>query len=300
MYAYNIAGERYTAADGTVYESMPDAFLTQEGDLNGESTTSEPIANTDDDALYQDQRYGVFTYDIPITNGNYEVVVQLAEPWADNANQRLMNVTIESDQVISNLDMISEVGKYVAYDRSFSDISVTDGHLTIRYDASENYGTASAVRIYTAPSDEPTQTPNPTTPPNVPTSTPTPGNIGEGLTSYNQTCVFCHGDFNTETGISAGGAGGSNPLNANNFVNSSTFTVVSNYIRDEMPPSPLDSSSCGQDCADDITAYIFSLATEAMSPLIPKRQLLLIFSPEDKGYKWLKCHYYCSNAFWDA
>jgi Malectin domain len=43
------------------------------------SDTSKAIANTLDDTIYQSERTGEFSYEIPVPTGNYEITVHLAE-----------------------------------------------------------------------------------------------------------------------------------------------------------------------------------------------------------------------------
>lgn len=43
------------------------------------SITSIPISNTADDGVYQTERLGLFTYQIPVPVGMYEINIHLAE-----------------------------------------------------------------------------------------------------------------------------------------------------------------------------------------------------------------------------
>jgi Malectin domain len=45
----------------------------------GFSDTSKEIANTLDDTIYQSERWGEFSYEIPVPTGNYEIIAHLAE-----------------------------------------------------------------------------------------------------------------------------------------------------------------------------------------------------------------------------
>ena len=46
---------------------------------NAYSDTSKAIANTLDDPLYQSERWGAASYEIPVPTGSYEIIVHLAE-----------------------------------------------------------------------------------------------------------------------------------------------------------------------------------------------------------------------------
>ena len=71
--AVNVGGSQFTAADGTIYQA--DTLFS------GGSTykTTATIADTTDDALYQSERYGNFSYNVPVDNGNYVVTLKFAE-----------------------------------------------------------------------------------------------------------------------------------------------------------------------------------------------------------------------------
>ncbi len=119
-------------------------------------------------------------------------------------------------------------------------------------------GTPAPVAAPTLPpvADNPPAPPAPYLPPPIVT---TPGDAQLGQSAYGTQCIFCHGDFDTNTGISAGAADGTNPLNVVSYAQASTHEVVANYIAAAMPPAPFDPASCGQECADNITRYFFTL-----------------------------------------
>lgn len=82
--------------------------------------------------LYQTERYGALSYDIPVTaNGLYTVELHFAEIYHASAGARSFNVAIEGNPVISSLDLYSEVGNGNAYTETFADILVSDGSVTI-------------------------------------------------------------------------------------------------------------------------------------------------------------------------
>ena len=49
--------------------------------FSGGSTYSRttPISGTNDDVLYQSERYGNFAYNVPLPNGHYVVTLHFAE-----------------------------------------------------------------------------------------------------------------------------------------------------------------------------------------------------------------------------
>jgi hypothetical protein len=150
VYAVNAGGSAYTAVDGTEYAA--DAYFYQSA---GTSPTSEPTGNTEDDTLYQTERYGdPLSYGFPVSDGNYNVTLQFAEIYhgVDGGNpgggvgDRLFNVSIEGQQVLTNYDIYEEVGPLSATDKTFT-VGVSDGTLNVTMDASVDYAKVSAITV---------------------------------------------------------------------------------------------------------------------------------------------------------
>ena len=57
--------------------------------------TTAAIAGTTDDALYQSERYGNFSYNVPVANGNYVVTLKFAEIYFSSTGIRAFDVLIE-------------------------------------------------------------------------------------------------------------------------------------------------------------------------------------------------------------
>ncbi|TMM53774.1 PKD domain-containing protein [Maribacter algarum] len=101
------------------------------------------IANTDNDQLYQTERFhtGDLIYEIPVSNGDHNVNLHFAEifygvPGAGSSGgvgSRIFNVDIEGGQgTLTNYDIIAEAGgSATAIIENFTDITVNDGSLTI-------------------------------------------------------------------------------------------------------------------------------------------------------------------------
>lgn len=138
-YAVNCGGGAYSAADGVNY---------QEDTSGGSSySTSSSIAGTNDDVIYQSERYGnSFSYNIPVENGSYQVVLMFAEIFHSSAGQRVFNVSIEGEEVISNLDIFSKVGKNAAYNETY-DVTISDGVINISFTTIADNAKISAIRV---------------------------------------------------------------------------------------------------------------------------------------------------------
>ena len=142
VFAVNSGGPQYTASDGTVYQS------DQNYSGGFTSTTSAAISGTTDDRLYQSERYGSFSYSIPLPNGNYTVLLRFAEIYRSAAGQRVFDVYVEGTKVISGLDIFARVGKNAAYTVSIP-TTVGDGKLDIRFSTIVDNPEVSAIAVST-------------------------------------------------------------------------------------------------------------------------------------------------------
>ncbi len=111
------------------------------------------IANTTDDVLYQTERFGNFSYNFPVTNGNFNVQLHFAELYfgapgggpAGNGN-RVFNVAIEGVAVLTNYDIYADAGAATAIVKSFP-VTVSDGTLNIVFTNVANNAKVSAIAI---------------------------------------------------------------------------------------------------------------------------------------------------------
>ena len=141
VFAVNAGGSAYTASDGTAYEA--------DTNFVGGSTysTSEAIGGTQDDPLYQTERYGDFTYSVPVTNGTYEVTLQFAEIYFDAANERVFDANLEGGTIeLENYDIYAEAGALNAADKTYT-VDVTDGELTVQFSPDTNNAKIGAIEV---------------------------------------------------------------------------------------------------------------------------------------------------------
>jgi hypothetical protein len=117
--------------------------------------TGRPIAATRDQRLFTGRREGTFSYDIPLAPGTYELRLYFAENLYGEYNMagggettRVFSVYANSAQILSDFDVIREVGASTADVRAFKDISpAADGKLHLRFAPGNNPAMVSAIEI---------------------------------------------------------------------------------------------------------------------------------------------------------
>jgi len=112
------------------------------------NTTADPIAGTEDDGLYQSERYGVYSYEVPVSNASYDVQLHFNELYQTTAGSRAFSVTVEGQPLFSDLDLFTTAGHDTAYTRVIKGVAVSDGSLSIKLTASTDNATLSGFAIY--------------------------------------------------------------------------------------------------------------------------------------------------------
>jgi hypothetical protein len=133
----NAGGGAYVTVDGVSYAADQAYGSGGFGYVGASSTrsTNQPIAGTDDDALYQTLRLGMSAYRVDLPDGVYRVDLAFAETLAGAAGSRVFSVSLEGASVLPNLDVFAAAGgRYIALDHSFV-VEVTDGTLDIGFTA---------------------------------------------------------------------------------------------------------------------------------------------------------------------
>ena len=124
----NAGGPNYTDPSGNIWAA-------DTGTSDGVSfSTGSDIANTTTPALYQSERWngGTFQYQFNVPNGSYRVNLKFAEIYNTAAGQRVFNVNINGQPVLTNFDIFALAGANTALDRA-STVNVTGGAITIEF-----------------------------------------------------------------------------------------------------------------------------------------------------------------------
>ncbi len=154
-------------------------------DFSGGSTAS--VSNTIDtsgvtnpapQAVYQSNRYGNFTYTIPglTASAAYTVRLHFAEEYWTKAGQRVFNVSINGQQVLTNFDIVATTGaEYKAVVEQFNATASSGGSITIQFTTVVDNAQVNGIEVLGGGSATPTPTP---------TSTPTSGPPNFGTNTY--------------------------------------------------------------------------------------------------------------------
>ncbi len=128
LYAVNAGGDEYEVSDGTVYQG--ENYSSAGFSVGGQNA----IADTNDDYIYQTHKWYTETisYNFPIENGRYEVLLQFAETYFNQAGQRSFHIDMEDRRVLNDVDVAGAVGPDRAYNIKVS-ATVEDGELNIDF-----------------------------------------------------------------------------------------------------------------------------------------------------------------------
>ncbi len=109
---------------------------TEFGFLDGNSATypsTLQISGTDEDVIFQTDKYGMVTYKVRLPNDSYNVKLLFAEKYFNASGSRIFDVYFEQNRVIENLDIYQTVGKDAALVREIANVEINDGVLDIQF-----------------------------------------------------------------------------------------------------------------------------------------------------------------------
>jgi PKD repeat protein len=140
VWAVNTGGSAYTSDNGVVYEA--------DENYSGGNTfsTASAIDGTTDDFVYKSERYGDFTYETPLPDGEYEVTLKFAEVYWSDTDERQFDVRTEGTEYVTDLDIYAEAGKNTAYDETYT-VNVSDGEITLEFDTDTDNAKVAAIVV---------------------------------------------------------------------------------------------------------------------------------------------------------
>lgn len=114
------------------------------------------VSGTPDPKLYAQERYGHFTYSIPVdARGHYTLVLHFAELyWIPDPSgeigigSRVFRVYCNGTTLLDNFDIFKEAGSLHALTKTFSHVRPTpEGKIDLTFDPVVNYATISAIEV---------------------------------------------------------------------------------------------------------------------------------------------------------
>jgi Malectin domain/IPT/TIG domain len=129
-------------------DSLARLFSRDQFFVGGTTTNSSvPIANTEDDILYQFNRVGdTFTYEIPVPIGSFAISLLFSENEYNATGQRMFDITIEGE-TLTNVDIFQIAGGAHMATRLQKFKVVDDNYLSIRFTRSAQYPNAGLPKL---------------------------------------------------------------------------------------------------------------------------------------------------------
>ena len=156
-YRLNVGGPAYTDKAGNLYAADTGLFRPSSAPAEpaaGPSTRA--IADTEDDTLYQTYRAFLpntaqdnrkLSYNLSVPPGVYDLRLHFAELYWDAPGKRVFDVVVEDKTLLDNFDILAQTSKFSALVKTFPNISVNGGTLTVTLKAEADYGAVSAIEV---------------------------------------------------------------------------------------------------------------------------------------------------------
>jgi hypothetical protein len=107
-----------------------------------------PASNYFDPLILNTMRFApTFEYSIPIANGLHSVDLLFCEPYFSNPGEKIFNVFLQGQQVLSNFDILANAKKMETVVRSFPNVSVTNNRLIVRFTSVKDQASISGIII---------------------------------------------------------------------------------------------------------------------------------------------------------
>ncbi len=146
--AINVGSSASTTYNGVTYSA-------DQHSLGGaQNQTADTISGAAGSELFNSERYGSFTYNIPVPNGNYQVTLHLAELYWEAPGERSMSAVVEDQVALEDFDTYQTAGHDTAYTTEPVTVTVSDGLLTITASATSDNAALAGILVR-----ETTQTP---------------------------------------------------------------------------------------------------------------------------------------------
>ncbi len=209
------------------------------------SSTTDAIAGVADGALFQTERYGAYSYAVPVTPGTYSIELHMAEIYWEAAGQRSFSLAVEGQVELADLDLYSQAGHDGAFNHIVENVRVTDGSLDITLTSALDGGTLAGFAVWSADGALDTSVPEPQPQPNC------SGYVG---------ITYDDGPVNTGAFVSALKQAGLTPVTF--FVNGSVIRGNNAAIADMLSVGYVESHSYDH---VDMGSYSYQQVTDQLS-----------------------------------
>jgi len=137
----------FTDSKGQVWQ--PDNYY-----MNGRlSNQIHPLLDSPDPDLFSGERYGHFTYAIPVdSRGTYTLILHFAELYftsvASGAHGRIFRVMCNGEALLDNFDIFKQAGSFREVTKTFRHLKPTaQGKLNITFEPIANNATVSGIEV---------------------------------------------------------------------------------------------------------------------------------------------------------
>ncbi|MBI3649600.1 MAG: VCBS repeat-containing protein [Acidobacteria bacterium] len=126
--------------------------FSADGNFDGGTTisTTEPILDTDDQALYQTARQGEFTYTAQVMTGrSYTLKLHFAEISAKLSKKRLMNVALNGKPILQRFSLSQRAKPFTAFSIIRRNVwPDRNGQIRLQFSGKKGGGICSAISIF--------------------------------------------------------------------------------------------------------------------------------------------------------
>lgn len=148
---------RIVAADHSYTDRRGEVWLADTFSKGGRTVVrADPVTGADDPELYRSERFGNFTYTIPVAKGKYGITLKFAETWfgpkkpgQGGVGSRAFDILCNGTALVRKLDIYKEAGGGDrALDKTFHGLEPTpQGKLIISFVPSANYACLNALEV---------------------------------------------------------------------------------------------------------------------------------------------------------
>ena len=148
---------RFVARETGFTDNRGQAWSPESYALGGRiALRQQEVVGTADPGLYQSERYGNFSYAIPVAPGTYTVTLHFAETWhgpnrgdGSGAGSRVFDVQCNGVALLESFDIFKEAGRsFKAVEKRFTGLKANaQGKLNFTFVSQKNYALVNAIEV---------------------------------------------------------------------------------------------------------------------------------------------------------